>query len=223
MLSTNKVTKIYNQNLPNQVIAVMDASIEVNKGEVVVLQGPSGSGKTTLLSMIGCQTKPNHGEVIINNKRVSKLPDRFLNTFKRENIGFIFQSYQLIPDLNVIDNIMLPMLPSGVPYKERVSRAEALMNQFDLMKRRTFDVRNLSGGEQQRVAIARAMVNQGKIILADEPTAHLDTKLTGEFLEMISELKRNHYTIVLSSHDNEIINNPVVNKVYAMKDGKVVL
>ncbi|MBT4287014.1 MAG: ABC transporter ATP-binding protein [Deltaproteobacteria bacterium] len=222
MLTTDSVTKIYNQNLPNQVVAVKDASINVNEGEVVVLQGPSGSGKTTLLSMIGCQTKPNRGEVVINKSRVSKLPDRFLNVFKRDNIGFIFQNYQLIPDLSVIDNIMLPMLPSGIPYKERISRAEALMHQFDLMKRRTFDVRNLSGGEQQRVAIARAMVNQGKIILADEPTAHLDTKLTGEFLEMISDLKKNQYTVVISSHDNEIINHPVVNKVYHMKDGKVV-
>jgi len=222
MLTTDKVTKIYNQNLPNQVVAVKDASIKVDEGEVVVLQGPSGSGKTTLLSMIGCQTKPNRGEVIINENRVSKLPDRFLNTFKRENIGFIFQNYQLIPDINVIDNIMLPMLPSGIPYKERIVRAEALMRQFDLMKRRTFDVKNLSGGEQQRVAIARAMINQGKIILADEPTAHLDTKLTGEFLEMISDLKKHQYTVVISSHDNEIINHAVVTKIYTMKDGQVV-
>jgi putative ABC transport system ATP-binding protein len=221
IIKTIKATKIYNQGQTNEVIAVNKATIKVKSGDVAVLKGPSGSGKTTLLSMIGCQIKPNKGEVQIGDKRVSKLPDKFLNSFKRENIGFIFQNYQLIADLSVMDNIMLPLLPTGAPQKERIKRADKLMEMFDLVKRSSFKVKNLSGGEQQRVAIARALANQGTIILADEPTAHLDIQLTKKFLDSMKLLKQLNYTIILSSHDPEIFGSPLVDQVFEMKDGRV--
>ncbi len=222
MIKTIKATKIYNQGRTNEVTALFEASVEVEKGCIAVLKGPSGSGKTTLLSLVGCQSKPNSGEIRIDGKRVSKLPDKFLNAFKRQYMGFVFQNYQLIPDLTVSDNIMLPLLPSGIVFKERIRRADELMDQFDLTKRKKFKVKNLSGGEQQRTAIARALINRGKILLADEPTAHLDSQLTDEFLKIVGRIKDMDYTILMSSHDAKVCENPLVDRVFEMKDGRII-
>ena len=221
IVETINVTKTYNLGKPNEVTAVKDASLQINAGSLVVLKGPSGSGKTTLLSLIGCQTKPTRGEVIILGKKVSKLPEKFMNLHKRNHIGFIFQHFQLIAGMSVLDNIVLPLIPEGISPKERSKRADQLLEQFDLAHRRQFKVSHLSGGEQQRVAIARALINNAGILLADEPSAHLDSKLTRDLLDHIKQLKRSGLTILIASHDPIIYHHQAVDRVFEMKDGQI--
>jgi putative ABC transport system ATP-binding protein len=222
IVETINVTKIYNLGKPNEVTAVKDASLKINEGSLVVLKGPSGSGKTTLLSLIGCQTKPTRGEVIILGKNVSKLPEKFMNLHKRNHIGFIFQHFQLIAGMSVLDNIVLPLIPEGISPKERSKRADRLLEQFDLAHRRQFKVSHLSGGEQQRVAIARALINDAGILLADEPSAHLDSRLTRDFLDHVKQLKRSGHTILITSHDPIIYQHPAVDQVFEIKDGQLI-
>jgi len=222
IIETISVTKTYNAGKPNEVTAVKDASLKIAKGSLVVLKGPSGSGKTTLLSLIGCQTKPTRGEVTIKGKRVSKLPEKFMSLHKRNHIGFIFQHLQLIADMSVLDNIVLPLIPEGVGPKERNRRADRLLAQFDLTHRRQFKVSHLSGGEQQRVAIARALINGADILLADEPSAHLDSHLTRNFLHYIKSLKQTGQTILITSHDPVVYQHSSVDQVFEMKDGRTI-
>ena len=186
------------------------------------MKGSSGSGKTTLLSLIGCQTKPTTGEVIIQGKKVSKLPEKFMNLHKRKNIGFIFQHFQLIAGMSVLDNIMLPLIPEGISLKERKRRANQLLEQFNLTHRRDFKTSSLSGGEQQRAAIARALINNPGILLADEPSAHLDSELTINLLDHISRLKQSGHTILITSHDPDIYQNSMVDYIFEMKDGQII-
>ncbi|MDM8541708.1 ABC transporter ATP-binding protein [Desulfococcaceae bacterium HSG9] len=222
IVETVGVTKIYNRGKPNEVTAVKDASLKINEGSLAVLKGPSGSGKTTMLSVIGCLTAPTRGEVVILGKKVSKLPEKFRNQHKRNHIGFIFQHFQLIGDMSVLDNIVLPLLPEGISPKKRNKRADRLLEQFNLTHRRHFKVRSLSGGEQQRVAIARALINNAGILLADEPTAHLDSKLTGDLLDYIRQLKEAGHTILITSHDPIIYQNPMADQVFEMKDAHII-
>ena len=222
IIETINVTKTYNLGKPNEVTAVKEASLQINEGSLVVLKGPSGSGKTTLLSLIGCQTKPSRGEVIILGKKVSKLPEKFMNLHKRNHIGFIFQHFQLIAGMSVLDNIVLPLIPEGISPRERSRRADRLLEQFDLAHRRQFKVSQLSGGEQQRVAIARALINNAGILLADEPSAHLDSRLTSDFLDHVKQLKRSGHTILITSHDPIIYQHAAVDQVFEIKDGQMI-
>ncbi|MBU2646243.1 ABC transporter ATP-binding protein [bacterium] len=222
ILKTVKVTKIYNQGKHNEVVPVRDASLAVGRGMAVVLKGPSGSGKTTLLSMIGCQIKPTYGEIVVKGKPVSKLPEKFANLHKRQHIGFVFQQFHLVPDLSVLDNIMLPLLPWGMSPLERRRRAEELLTEFELTPRRQFKVRDLSGGEQQRVAISRSLINGCTVLLADEPTAHLDAQLTADFLGYMNDLKQKGYTILIASHDPVVCENAMVDRIIEMKNGEIV-
>jgi len=222
MLEAIQASKVYNQGKHNEVIPVKAVSLQVEKGSLVVLKGPSGSGKTTLLSLMGCQIKPSSGEIIVNGKKISKLPEKFANRYKREQIGFIFQHFQLIAGLSVLENIVLPLLPMGLTPVVRRKKADVLLDKFDLSHRRQFKVRDLSGGEQQRVAIARALINDCRILLADEPTAHLDTKLTGDFLGYVRQLKEHGYTIMITSHDPLVFEYSAVDRVYERKEGEIV-
>ena len=221
IVETKNVTKTFNPGKPNEVTAVTDASLEIEEGNLVVLKGPSGSGKTTLLSMIGCQTKPTRGEVIIRGKNVAKLPEKFMNAHKRNHIGFIFQHFQLIAGMSVLDNIVLPLVPEGVSPRERSKRADRLLERFDLKHRKDFKVSLLSGGELQRVAIARALINNAGILLADEPSAHLDSRLSRDLLGHIAELKRSGHTTLITSHDPIVYQHPAVDQVLEMADGRI--
>ncbi|MCP4414399.1 MAG: ABC transporter ATP-binding protein [Gammaproteobacteria bacterium] len=222
VIETIKVTKTFNRGKPGEVTAVRDVSLKIDTGGLTILKGASGSGKTTLLSMIGCQSKPTSGEVIVQGKKISKLPEKFMNRHKREHIGFIFQHLQLLGDMSVLDNITLPLLPEGIGPSERNDRADLLLKQFNLLHRRGFKVSTLSGGEQQRVAIARALINKGAILLADEPSAHLDGKLTIDLLDHINELKQAGQTILITSHDPVIYQHPTVDRIIEMKDGQII-
>ncbi len=223
MIKLKNVTKIYELNKNDKVVALNNINLSFNEGELVVLKGASGSGKSTILSLIAALSKPTSGEVIVDGKRISKLPDNFAALYRRENIGFIFQKYNLIPTLNVEDNILLPLVPTNPDETQAQNKLINVMERFNISHKKDAIVRNLSGGEQQRVAIARAHINDPKIIIADEPTANLDEKLSLHFIEILKELKRSNKTIVVATHDPLFFELDFVDRVIEVYNGKVIL
>ena len=221
MITLTNITKIYEINKNNSVIALDNITLEVKEGELVVLKGVSGSGKSTILSLIASLTKPTRGEVIVNKKRISKLPDNFASDYRQEDIGFIFQKYNLIPTLSVEDNILLPLVPTNPDEVEAKAKLDRVMEQFNIAHKKDTMVRSLSGGEQQRVAIARAHVNDPKIIIADEPTANLDEKLSLDFIEILRGLKESGKTIVIATHDPLFFDLDIVDRVVEVQGGKI--
>jgi len=201
MIELKNITKIYEINKNDKVTALNNINLTIKEGELVILKGPSGSGKSTILSLIAALSKPTSGEVIVDEKRISKLPDNFASIYRRDNIGFIFQKYNLIPTLSVKNNILLPLVPSNPNENEVEEKLKKSMKRFNISHKKDILVRNLSGGEQQRVAIARSQINDPKIIIADEPTANLDEKLSKHFIEILRELKSSNKTIIVATHD----------------------
>jgi len=221
MIKLENVTKIYEINNDHKVTALENINLEFKEGELIVLKGASGSGKSTILSLIAALSKPTTGEVIVDNNRISKLPDNFAALYRRKNIGFIFQKYNLIPTLSVKDNILLPLVPTNPDEKEALNKLNQVMEKFDISHKQNMIVRNLSGGEQQRVAIARAHINDPKIIIADEPTANLDEKLSLNFIEILRKLKQSNKTIILATHDPLFFNLDFVDKIIEIKNGTI--
>lgn len=219
MISLINIVKKYEVNKNNIVTALNDVNIEIKEGELVVLKGASGSGKSTILSLIAALSKPTSGEVIVDKNRVSKLPDNFASDFRRDNIGFVFQKYNLIPTLSVKENIILPLLPMNLHVKEIEEKLSRVLKMFHIEHKENQLVKNLSGGEQQRVAIARANINAPKIILADEPTANLDEKLSLHFIDMLKELKAEGKTIVIATHDPLFFGLDIVDKEIEIHQG----
>jgi len=215
------VTKIFNKGFPNEVCVAYDISLSIEKNEMIVLKGPSGSGKTSLLGLIGCMSRPTSGRIVVYGKDVAKLPERFLTEIRRHHFGFIFQQFNLIPKATVIENIMLPLYPTGLGLRAIRTRAEEVMDRLELSKRSHFRARELSGGEQQRVAIARALVNDPEIILADEPTAHLDTKLSLDLIEILKGLHDTGRTIIIATHDPLVYENAFIERIIEMRDGRI--
>ena len=213
MIELKNVTKIFNENKPNEFIAVKNISFSVKKGEIFILNGVSGSGKTTVLSMIAGLYKPSVGEIIVKNESINKLSLKFMSLFRRENIGFVFQNFNLIPTLSVFENIILPALPCKIL---PLQRADELLDEFNLKNKKNELAKNLSGGEMQRVAIIRALINDADIILADEPTANLDAFLSQKFVEILKFLQNKGKTIVISTHDPFLIENSCVNSVFRL-------
>lgn len=221
MITLDSVDKWYNRAAANEVHALKDISLQVWDNEVVCIQGPSGSGKSTLLSILGCLFVPTSGQAIINGKPLSRLPDRFLTLYRRVAIGFIFQRFHLVSGLSVMANITLPLLPLGMSVPERQQRAERLMQKLSITHRKHFDISNISGGELQRTAIARALINDPPIIVADEPTAHLDEQLSNEFMSIVGDLKADGKTIVIASHDPLVSDHQIVDRGLLMRDGRL--
>ena len=201
MIQFININKIFNQGEKDEIHALKKINFNVNENEFILLRGASGSGKSTILSIVGGLIKPTDGEVIVDGKSIAKLPDKFSSLLRREKIGFIFQKFNLISDLSVYDNIIIPLIPGKLSRTEIESKVDKLLSDFSLNDKKNILVKKLSGGEQQRVAIARALINNPKIILADEPTANLDEKLSNDFIEIIKKLKSNGITILLASHD----------------------
>ncbi|MDO9266634.1 MAG: ABC transporter ATP-binding protein [Sulfurimonas sp.] len=222
MIELKNITKIYEANKNNVVTALNNINLTIKEGELVVIKGASGSGKSTILSLIAAISKPTSGEVIVGTNRVSKLPDNFASDFRRDNIGFVFQKYNLIPTLSAKDNIILPLVPLNLHVKEIEGKLERVLKMFHIEHRASGLIRNLSGGEQQRVAIARANINNPKIILADEPTANLDEKLSLHFIEMLKELKRDGKTIIVATHDPLFFDLDIVDRVVEIHQGVLV-
>ncbi len=212
MIKVDKVYKIFNQGKPNETVALQNITFQVKSKELVLLKGPSGSGKSTLLSILAALLKPTSGDVEVDGKKIAKLPDNFASMYRRENIGFIFQKFNLIPTLSVYENVILPLIPSGFTKEEIDTKAELSMKKFSIYHKKNDLAKNLSGGEQQRVAIARALVNDPKIILADEPTANLDAKLSQDFLSFLKELKNDKKTIVIATHDPIFFNLDITDR-----------
>lgn len=222
MIELKNITKIYEANKNNIVTALNNINLTIKEGELVVIKGASGSGKSTILSLIAAISKPTSGEVIVGANRVSKLPDNFASDFRRDNIGFVFQKYNLIPTLSAKDNIILPLVPLNLHVKEIEDKLKRVLKMFHIEHKENQLIRNLSGGEQQRVAIARANVNNPKIILADEPTANLDEKLSVHFIEMLKELKRDGKTIIVATHDPLFFDLDIVDRVVEIHQGVLV-
>jgi putative ABC transport system ATP-binding protein len=217
MITFKNVNKIF----ANDFYALKDINFHIKQGELVLLKGASGSGKSTILSLLAGLSKPSSGEVVVFNKQISKLPDDFASLFRREHIGFIFQKFNLIENLSVKENIITPLIPSNLEESIIDQRCEALLKRFDIEEKRDVLVKKLSGGEQQRVVIARALINEPRIIIADEPTANLDEKLSQDFILYLKALKEEGKTIIVATHDNLFFDLDFIDKIIQMKKGVI--
>jgi len=222
MITIKKVTKVFNQGQPNEYTAVDGVNLCVEMGKVTALKGPSGSGKTTLLTVLGCMSRPTSGRIFLQDREITSLPERFLTEIRRRTFGFIFQQLNLIKGVTALENVMVPVYPTGEKFSSLRTRALELLDAFNLSHRAAAKVEWLSGGEAQRVAIARALINNPEIIIADEPTAHLDTRLSLEFMEIMRDLKEKGKTILISSHDPIVFESELVDTLVEMRDGRLV-
>ncbi len=221
LITLSNINKVFNKGRHNEFHAIRDVSLQLEAGKVSCLKGASGSGKTTLLSMIGCLSRPTSGRIMLEDQILSGLPERFLTDIRRHTFGFIFQKFNLIQGLSVLENIMLPAYPLGLKHRELKQSAEALISQFALQRVKNNPVEWLSGGESQRVAICRALINNPQIVIADEPTANLDSKLSQELMGQMDELRQSGKTILMTSHDSDVFDSPVVDTVIEMRDGEI--
>ncbi|ETD82274.1 ABC transporter ATP-binding protein [Rhodobacter capsulatus] len=220
MITLHGVSKTYNEGRPNEVTALRDIDLAIAPG-VTVVMGPSGSGKTTLLSLVGCMARPTTGRITLAGEVISSLPERFLTDLRRRRFGFVFQRFNLIRGLSVLENVMLPAAPLGEPRAVVEARALARLDSLGLAGKARMPVEVLSGGETQRAAIARALVNDAPVLIADEPTANLDSALALRFLDIVAGLRAEGKTVILTSHDPRIISAAPVTAVVEMRDGAV--
>jgi putative ABC transport system ATP-binding protein len=206
--------------LGNEIVYVLKGiDLEIKKGEYVALMGPSGSGKSTLMNLLGCLDTPTSGTYILNGKDVSQMQDDELAEIRNKEIGFIFQTFNLLPRTTALDNVALPMIYAGYSKNERRERATEVLKQVNLADRMDHQPNQLSGGQRQRVAIARAMVNKPSIILADEPTGNLDSKTCEEIMVLLEEIHKNGNTIILVTHEEEIAEH--AQRIIRMRDGMI--
>jgi putative ABC transport system ATP-binding protein len=199
--------------------ALRGVSVEIERGEYVAIMGPSGSGKSTLMNLIGCLDTPSKGSYLLNGKQVSQMNDDELARIRNEEIGFVFQTFNLMPRATALHNVELPLIYAGVSGKDRAERAKQALDRVELGDRRTHRPNELSGGQRQRVAIARALVNNPSILLADEPTGNLDSKTGEEIMGLFHRLYEAGNTIVLVTHEPDIAAR--ANRVIHVRDGQV--
>jgi putative ABC transport system ATP-binding protein len=221
MIELNNIKKVFNAGRPNEFTAVNGVSLSIEAEKMTVLKGPSGSGKTTLLSIIGCMSRPTAGRMNVFDTEVTSLPERFLTEIRRKTFGFVFQQFNLIKGISVIENVMLPAYPIGEDRRKLISRAMDVLSIFNLLPKAESKIEWLSGGEAQRAAIARALINEPSILIADEPTAHLDTKLSYEFMDYMDRLKKEGKTIVIASHDPIVCDSGMIDRTVNVRDGMV--
>ncbi|MCK6648997.1 MAG: ABC transporter ATP-binding protein [Bacteroidia bacterium] len=199
--------------------ALRSVSLEIYKNEYVALMGPSGSGKSTLMNVLGCLDSPSSGEYILNGKSVAQMLDDELAEVRNKEIGFVFQSFNLLPRSSSLDNVALPLVYAGFSKEQRIKRATEVLEQVGLGGRVMHKPNELSGGQRQRVAIARALVNNPAIILADEPTGNLDSKTSVEIMALLEEIHKHGNTIVLVTHEEDIAQH--AHRIVRLKDGMV--
>jgi putative ABC transport system ATP-binding protein len=219
VIELNDVSKIYGFG-DATTVALDEVSLNIEKGEFVAIMGPSGSGKSTLLHTIGLLDKPTHGVYNLENRNVSRIRSSRLARVRRDKIGFIFQSFNLLPRLNVIDNVALPLAYKGMPRTRRLRQASLMLDRVGLQDREFYMPKTLSGGQSQRVAIARALVNNPSIIIADEPTGNLDTLASRVVMELLAELHNTGNTILMVTHNPELTR--YATRVLYMVDGAIV-
>ena len=211
---------VRNFPLGNQIVKVLKGiDLEVQPNEYVALMGPSGSGKSTLMNIIGCLDTPTSGEYWLNDKDVSRMTDNELAEIRNKEIGFVFQTFNLLPRSTALENVTLPLIYAGYNSKERKERAEQVLEQVGLADRMDHRPNQLSGGQRQRVAVARALVNHPSIILADEPTGNLDTKTSTEIMNLFEDIQRNGNTIILVTHEEDIAQH--AKRIIRLRDGMV--
>lgn len=213
------VKKIYQMG-SEQIHAIDGISMNIYQGEVCCLLGKSGSGKSTLLNLIAGLEKPTEGKIIFHKKHIERMDEDQLADFRRQYVGFVFQSYNLLPTLTALENVTLPLIFKGIPKKEREERAMEMLKAVGLEERAKHKPFEMSGGQQQRVSIARAFVNQPPVVFADEPTGNLDTKTTYEMMDLITGLaKKYNQTLVIVTHDLELAE--YADRVVVLQDGKI--
>ena len=202
-----------------EIHALRGVSIQIERGEYVAIMGPSGSGKSTLMNLIGCLDTPSKGTYLLNNKEVSQMNDNELARIRNEEIGFVFQTFNLLPRATALHNVELPLVYAGMGKTERLAQAKAAIEKVELTHRMTHRPNELSGGQRQRVAIARALVNNPSILLADEPTGNLDSKTGVEIMALFARLHQGGNTIILVTHEPDIA--AYAHRVIAIRDGQV--
>jgi putative ABC transport system ATP-binding protein len=218
VIKTENLTKVYEMGA-EQVHALSGVDLEIRKGEYVAIMGPSGSGKSTLMNLIGCLDSPSGGKYWLAGRLVSELDDDELAYIRNKEIGFVFQTFNLLPRATALHNVELPLIYNGTPAEERIEKAKIALDRVDLSSRMTHKPNELSGGQRQRVAIARALVNDPSIVLADEPTGNLDSKTGAEIMGLFANLHQQGNTIILVTHELDIAQH--AHRVIFIRDGKV--
>ena len=222
MIQLSNVRKVFNQGKPNEFVAIGGVNLSIDSHQVTVFTGPSGSGKTTLLSLIGCMARPTSGRIHLSDREITSLPERFLTEIRRKTFGFIFQQFNLIKGITALENVILPAYPTGERFSSLKRRALGLFDMLDLRQKAAARVEWLSGGETQRVAIARALINDPSVIIADEPTAHLDSKLSEELMEILGRLKKEGRTVIIASHDPIVYDSKIIDRIVHCRDGNII-
>jgi putative ABC transport system ATP-binding protein len=218
IIETRDIQKIYRMGT-EEVHALKSVTIKVNRGEYVAFMGPSGSGKSTLMNIIGCLDTPTSGQYILNNKDVSDMSENELAEIRNKEIGFVFQTFNLLPRASCLENVALPLIYAGYGKSERDEKAFLALKSVGLDDRVNHKPNELSGGQRQRVAIARALVNDPSIILADEPTGNLDTKTSYDIMDLFHELHQNGNTIIMVTHEDDIAH--YAHRIIRLRDGLV--
>ncbi len=218
VIKTENLSKIYTMGT-QQVAALKEISISIDRNEYVALMGPSGSGKSTLMNLLGCLDTPTGGSYWLNGTDVSSMDDDELAHIRNREIGFVFQTFNLLPRLSSLENVALPLVYSGISKRERQKRAQDVLDQVGLGDRVRHKPNELSGGQRQRVAIARALVNNPAIILADEPTGNLDTKTSVEIMDIFDSIQANGNTVILVTHEPDIAE--YAHRIIRLRDGLV--
>ena len=219
VIEADDVWKVYKRG-KTDVEALRGVSFRVREGEIVAIMGPSGCGKTTLLNMVGGLDTPTKGSIRVNEIELSSLGESKLTKFRRENIGFVFQFYNLLPNLTALENVQLPLIAQGMSKKERLEKATEFLQAVGLSERLYHKPGELSGGEQQRVAIARAIAVQPSIILADEPTGDLDSKTGEEIMELLRQINDQGQTVIVVTHDDMIAKT--TDRIIQLRDGEII-
>jgi len=218
LIKTEDLWKIYKVGA-EEVKAVRGISLEIEKGEYVAIMGPSGSGKSTLMNLIGCLDTPTKGKYLLNGQMVSQLTDDELARIRSKEIGFVFQTFNLLPRATALHNVELPLVYNGTPSAERIRRAKEALKMVDLEDRMTHRPNELSGGQRQRVALARALSNNPSLVLADEPTGNLDTATGLEIMQLFGRLHNQGNTLIVVTHEKEVAR--YANRIIYIRDGKI--
>ena len=222
IITLKNVSKVYGEERTT-IKALDQVDLIIDKGKIVTIMGPSGSGKSTLLNILGAMDIPSSGMVIVNEINIATLPERKLSRYRKNTVGFIFQNYYLLPNVDVIGNVLIPLTPYGIKDEDR-ARAQEILELVGLGDRAHTKVRKLSGGESQRVAIARALINDPKIILADEPTGNLDSETGKSIIELLIKLAEKGKTLIIVTHDPRVAGliseHPLGQNIW-IKDGKL--